>query len=168
MVAIGSGRLLERSLGFVARSVFWLGLVYSAMPFDGSGGPVALPGPLAACVHGMSDDCRSAVERLGLAADVAALSVQAGDALRKAATAPIRQMSRGRRTRPGRRGALRFSPSTAVSLWPLAPDAYICHSPPPEGLCVHVRVDPRRFRPARRVGGSVSLCDRARPRASSR
>ena len=88
MVAIGSGRLLERSLGFLARSVFWLGLVYSAMPFDGSGGPVALPGPLAACAHGMSDDCRSAVERLGLAADVAALSVQAGDALRKAATAP--------------------------------------------------------------------------------
>jgi hypothetical protein len=71
----------------MARSVFWLGLVYSSMPFDGgSSGPVTLPGPLAACVHGMSEDCRSAVERLRLAADAAAVSVQAGDVLRKAAT----------------------------------------------------------------------------------
>jgi hypothetical protein len=77
-------------LGFVARSIFWLGLVYSNMPFDsGSGratGPVTAPGPVAACAHGMSEDCRAAVERLRLAADIAAASVGAGDALRKAAT----------------------------------------------------------------------------------
>ena len=76
-------------MGFLARSVFWLGLVYSSMPFDGgSDGLVPLTGSLAACAHGMSEDCRSAVERLRLAADVAAVSVQAGDAIRKAATAP--------------------------------------------------------------------------------
>jgi hypothetical protein len=34
----------------------------------------------------MSEDCRGAVERLRLAADAAAVSVQAGDALRRAAT----------------------------------------------------------------------------------
>ena len=91
MIAEHSGGFWERSLGFLARSVFWLGLVYSSMPFDsGSGGLVPLPGPLVACAHGMSDDCRSAVEKLRLAADVAAVSVQAGDALRKAATASQR------------------------------------------------------------------------------
>jgi hypothetical protein len=83
-------------LGFVARSIFWLGLVYSSMPFDGGSGratgpaeaigPVKLPGPVAACAQGMSEDCRGAVERLRLAMDVAAASVRAGDAFRKAAT----------------------------------------------------------------------------------
>ncbi len=95
MVAGGAGGLVESALGFLARTVFWLGLVYSSMPFDsGSGratspaeaiGPVTAPGPVAACVHGISEECRAAVERLRLAADVAAASVRAGDALRKAA-----------------------------------------------------------------------------------
>jgi hypothetical protein len=88
---------LERALGFMARSIFWLGLVYSSMPFDGGSGratgraeaigSVTAPGPVAACVHGISEDCRVAVERLRLGADVAAASVSAGDALRKTATA---------------------------------------------------------------------------------
>jgi hypothetical protein len=96
MVAAGAGGPLERALGFAARSIFWLGLVYSNMPFDsGSGratgpaeaiGPVTAPGPVAACAHGMSEDCSAAVERLRVAADIAAASVGAGDALREAAT----------------------------------------------------------------------------------
>ena len=85
-------------MGFLARSIFWLGLVYSSMPFDGGPGratgpaaaigPVTAPGAVAACVHGMSEDCRAAVERLRLAADLAAASVRAGDALRKTAASP--------------------------------------------------------------------------------
>jgi hypothetical protein len=95
MVAAGAGRPSERALGFVARSIFWLGLVYSNMPFDNDSrrsavptqavGPVASPGPVAACAQGMSETCRAAVERLRLAADIAAVSFGAGDALRKAA-----------------------------------------------------------------------------------
>ena len=39
---------LEAAMEFVAKSVFWLGLVYSAMPFD-SGTPIALRQRLARC-----------------------------------------------------------------------------------------------------------------------
>jgi hypothetical protein len=96
MIAVGTDDLLESSLGFLARSIFWLGLVYSSMPFDSDSGqatgpaeaigPITAPGLVAACAHGMSEDCRSAVERLRLAADIAAASVGAGEAFRKAAT----------------------------------------------------------------------------------
>jgi len=41
---------LEAAIGFVAKSVFWLGLVYSAMPFD-SGAPVALTPTPGATPH---------------------------------------------------------------------------------------------------------------------
>jgi hypothetical protein len=61
------------------------------MPFDdGSASKrgiasAALPDPVAACAQGSSADCRSAVEKLRLAAEIAAASLRAGDALRKAA-----------------------------------------------------------------------------------
>ena len=89
----------EWALGFVARTIFWLGLVYSSMPFDEGSVPgatrregvasAALPDPVAACAQGSSGDCRSAVDRLRLAADIAAASLRAGDALRKAATSHL-------------------------------------------------------------------------------
>jgi hypothetical protein len=89
----------ELALGFVARTIFWLGLVYSSMPFDEGSAPgaarrqgiasAALPDPVAACAQGSSADCRAAVDRLRLAADVAAASLRAGDALRKAATSRL-------------------------------------------------------------------------------
>ncbi len=95
---VGRGR--ELALGFVARTIFWLGLVYSSMPFDEGSAPgaarrqgiasAALPDPVAACAQGSSADCRAAVDRLRLAADVAAASLRAGDALRKAASATSR------------------------------------------------------------------------------
>jgi hypothetical protein len=93
------GGAREKALGFVARTIFWLGLVYSSMPFDEGSAPAAarrqaiasaaLPDPVAACARGSSADCRSAVERLRLAADIAAESLRAGDALRKAATSHL-------------------------------------------------------------------------------
>jgi hypothetical protein len=53
---------LEAAVGFVAKSVFWLGLVYSAMPFD-SGNPIALaPTPGA-----MPREASSSLESLGAA-----------------------------------------------------------------------------------------------------
>jgi hypothetical protein len=58
------------------------------MPFDGGPGRAIGPGAVAACVHGMSEDCRAAVERLRLAAELAAASVRAGGALRKTAAFP--------------------------------------------------------------------------------
>ncbi len=78
-------------MGFVTKSVFWLGLVYSSMPFDErmtpatprSIGRAALSGPLATCDHGMSEDCRNAIKNLRLAAEIAAAS---GDLLRKSPT----------------------------------------------------------------------------------
>lgn len=88
------GGAREKALGFVARTIFWLGLVYSSMPFDDGSAPLArrqgiapaaLPDPVAACAQGSPGDCRSAVERLRLAADIAAASLRAVDALRKAA-----------------------------------------------------------------------------------
>ncbi len=57
-------------MGFIARTIFWLGLVYSAMPLDfGSlipGQVVALAGdnPLAPCVRGGAKDCRTRVGEL--------------------------------------------------------------------------------------------------------
>jgi hypothetical protein len=86
------------ALGFVARSIFWLGLVYSSMPFDDGSAPAArrqgmataaLPDPVAACAQGSPGDCRSAAERLRQAADIAAASLRAGDALRKAPTSHL-------------------------------------------------------------------------------
>ena len=80
-------------MGFVTKSVFWLGLVYSSMPFDEriapatlrSIGPAALSGSLAACDHGMSEDCRNAIKKLRLAAEIVAAS---GDLLHKSLTKP--------------------------------------------------------------------------------
>jgi|HubBroStandDraft_1064217.scaffolds.fasta_scaffold103147_2 hypothetical protein len=53
-------------MGFVAKSAFWLGLVYSAMPFD-SGKPNALApgyplGTYASVLRQHADDWRSAIE----------------------------------------------------------------------------------------------------------
>ena len=52
---------MERALGFLARSIFWLGLVYSSMPFDSDSGratgpaeaigPITAPGLVAACAQ---------------------------------------------------------------------------------------------------------------------
>jgi hypothetical protein len=53
---------LEAAMRFVAKSVFWLGLVYSAMPFD-SGTPIALaPTPGA-----MPGEASSSLESLAAA-----------------------------------------------------------------------------------------------------
>ena len=84
-------RCWRNALGFVTKSVFWLGLVYSSMPFDEriaptmprSIGPAALSGPLAACTDGMLKDCRNAVKRLRLAAEIVTAS---GDLLHKSLT----------------------------------------------------------------------------------
>jgi hypothetical protein len=65
-------------MGFVARTIFWLGLVYSAMPLDfGSlfADPVprvADADPLAACASGVTEDCRRRIGDLRKALDTAA------------------------------------------------------------------------------------------------
>ena len=121
--------LLERALGFVARSIFWLGLVYSSMPFDsgsgrrpGSGGG-DWPGDVAQPGRGLrtrpSEDCRSAVERLRLAMDVAAASVRAGDAFPQGGDDIPFGLRAGRKTRLLRRGVLWSCPPTAGNLWSL-------------------------------------------------
>ncbi len=64
-------------MGFIARTIFWLGLVYSAMPLDfGSlipGQVAALTGdnPLAPCVRGVAEECRRRVGELRKALDTA-------------------------------------------------------------------------------------------------
>ena len=65
-------------MGFVARTIFWLGLVYSARPLDfGSlisdrSAVLADANPLAACAHGLTEDCRRRVETLRKTLDAAA------------------------------------------------------------------------------------------------
>ncbi len=65
-------------MGFIARTIFWLGLVYSAMPLDfGSLIADRAPGtadanPLAACAGGVTEDCRRRVGELRKALDAAA------------------------------------------------------------------------------------------------
>ncbi len=63
-------------MGFIARTIFWLGLVYSAMPLDfGSLIADRTPGdanPLAACAGGVTEDCRKRVGQLREALDAAA------------------------------------------------------------------------------------------------
>jgi hypothetical protein len=65
-------------MGFIARTIFWLGLVYSAMPLDfGSLFSDRPPGmadanPLAACARGVTEDCRQRVGELRKALDAAA------------------------------------------------------------------------------------------------
>jgi hypothetical protein len=53
-------------MGFVAKSAFWLGLVYSAMPFDSEKPNALAPGyPLATYASALrqnADDWRSAIE----------------------------------------------------------------------------------------------------------
>jgi hypothetical protein len=65
-------------MGFIARSIFWLGLVYSAMPLD-FGSLISAPAPnladanpLAACAQGAPEDCRRRVEDLRKALTAAA------------------------------------------------------------------------------------------------
>jgi hypothetical protein len=69
-------------MGFLARTIFWLGLVYSAIPLDfGSLVSNRAPGlaesnPLAACASGPTDDCRRRVDDLRKVLDaVAALGL---------------------------------------------------------------------------------------------
>jgi hypothetical protein len=67
----------EAAVGFTARTIFWLGLVYSAMPLDfGS----LVPGQmanltenalLAPCVRGGVEDCRRRLGELRKALDAA-------------------------------------------------------------------------------------------------
>ena len=65
-------------MGFIARTIFWLGLVYSAMPLDlGSLIADRVSGvtdgnPLAACAGGLTEDCRLRVGALRKALDAAA------------------------------------------------------------------------------------------------
>ena len=65
-------------MGFIARTIFWLGLVYSAMPFDfGSqvadhAAMVAAANPLAPCAQGPTEDCRRRVGDLRKALDAVA------------------------------------------------------------------------------------------------
>jgi hypothetical protein len=64
-------------MGFAARTVFWLGLVYSAIPLDfGSlfsdrASGVADLNPLAVCAEGVTGDCRRRVGDLRKALDAA-------------------------------------------------------------------------------------------------
>ena len=64
-------------MGFVARTIFWLGLVYSAMGLDFrsilSDAPAGLAGanPLARCAHGLTDDCRRQLDDLRRTVDAA-------------------------------------------------------------------------------------------------
>ncbi len=64
-------------MGFIARTIFWLGLVYSAMPLDfGSLVPSQVAAltdgdPLAPCVRGAAEDCRRRVGELRRALDTA-------------------------------------------------------------------------------------------------
>jgi hypothetical protein len=50
--------LLEAAVGFVAKSEFWLGLVYAAMPFD-SGSPIALAPTATAMPRAASSSLRT-------------------------------------------------------------------------------------------------------------
>lgn len=65
-------------MGFIARTIFWLGLVYSAMPLDfGSLIADRVPGaadanPLAACTGMFAEDCRRRVGDLRKTLDAAA------------------------------------------------------------------------------------------------
>ncbi len=74
-------------MGFVARTIFWLGLVYSAIPLDfGSlisgetAGLTTDANPLAACARGVTADCRRRVETLRKVLDAAA-ALGAGDSV---------------------------------------------------------------------------------------
>ena len=83
---------LERTLGFLARSIFWLGLVYSSMPFDSGSRPTISPasaiapaaalGPIAACAQGLTEDGDAAVEKLRLAAEIASFSARTSELAR--------------------------------------------------------------------------------------
>ena len=60
-------------MGFVARTIFWLGLVYSAMPLDfGSLVSETPAGALTRCARGPSDDCRKRIEDLRKTVEAAA------------------------------------------------------------------------------------------------
>jgi hypothetical protein len=72
-------------LGFMTKSVFWLGLVYSSMPFERGSAPAiapgAWPGQVAAGARETSEERRNAVDKLRLAAEVADSSFGARDLL---------------------------------------------------------------------------------------
>ena len=65
-------------MGFVARTIFWLGLVYRAMGLDFgslvSDRPAGLADAtlLAQCAHGLTGDCRRQIDDLRRTVDAAA------------------------------------------------------------------------------------------------
>ena len=60
-------------MGFLARTIFWLGLVYSAMPLDfGSLVSDTPAGALARCARSPTEDCRKRIEDLRKTVDAAA------------------------------------------------------------------------------------------------
>lgn len=82
-------------MGFVARTIFWLGLVYSAMPLDFgtllSGRPPGLAdaNPLAPCAHGVSEACRRRIDDLRRTLDAAAALAVVGQAVTDAGTTVV-------------------------------------------------------------------------------
>ena len=90
-------------MGFVARTIFWLGLVYSAMPLD-FGSLISdrppIPGdPRAACARGATEDCRQRLGELRKALDAAA-ALGIGDRIAAAAktSAPADRLAPPRRS----------------------------------------------------------------------
>jgi hypothetical protein len=83
---------LERALGFLARSIFWLGLVYSSMPFDSGPAPAITPvsaiapaaalGAMGACAEGLTEGGDAAIEKLRLAAEIASFSARTSELAR--------------------------------------------------------------------------------------
>ncbi len=71
-------------MGFIARTIFWLGLVYSAMPLDFGSlisdrvASLTNGNPLAPCVRGVAEDCRRRVGELRKALDASAAAGLAG------------------------------------------------------------------------------------------
>ena len=60
-------------MGFLARTIFWLGLVYSAMPLDfGSLVSDTPAGAVARCARSPTEDCRKRIEDLRKTVDAAA------------------------------------------------------------------------------------------------
>ena len=152
-------------MGFVARTIFWLGLVYSAMPLDfGSLVSDRPPGladanPLAPCAHGVTDACRRRIDDLRKTLDAAAALGLIDQAVTAAGA--------GRRERRDAAAQARAGPLRTDERWPRrAAGRYTgARIEVSRGAGDRIRHDPGGFRLPRRVGGPLSLRDRARPRA---
>jgi hypothetical protein len=81
MVRARSVLFREAAIGFLAKTAFWLGLVYSAMPFDSGttafapmmgAVPDSLETGVVACVSGMTETCRRTANDLRIAVKAAA------------------------------------------------------------------------------------------------